>query len=438
MSKIGIVIQREYTSRVRKKSFLLLTFLMPVMFVALIFVPLYLSSIKDNTVKNIVIYDETGKYFSVFKDTDNYHFIEGGNQVDVSSEIKNNESYATLVITNDLIQNSSAVTLFSTTQVTMEDKNVIIRQLNEFLSEEKLNSFNIPNLKEIIEDSKISVNLQTIKWDESGKETISSSEVATVIGMVFTIIIYMFIFVYGAMVMQGVLEEKTNRIVEVMVSSVKPFQFMMGKIIGIGLVGLTQFFLWVTLIVAIVFVASISLATTQIDAEMIMSTTAAVQDLSTVTTPELSKVQEIFGMVSSINFPELVFYFIVFFIGGYMIYASLFAAIGSMVNAQEDTQQFMLPITLLILFSLYAGMYSVQNPNGPLAFWTSIIPLSSPIVMMVRLPFGIPIWEKLLSVGLLFATVFLMVKLSAKIYRTGILMYGKKPNLKEIWKWLRY
>jgi len=438
MSKIGIVIQREYTSRVRKKSFLLLTFLMPVMFVALIFVPLYLSSIKDNTVKNIVIYDNTGKYFSVFKDTDNYHFIEGGNQFDVSSEIKNSETYATLVITGDLIQNPSAVTLFSTTQVTMEDKNVIARQLNEFLSAEKLSSFNIPNLKEIIEDSKISVNLQTIKWDESGKETISSSEVATVIGMVFTIIIYMFIFVYGGMVMQGVLEEKTNRIVEVMVSSVKPFQFMMGKIIGIGLVGLTQFFLWAILIVAIYFVAGIAFIAPQINPEMMMNAAAAAQDLSTVSTPELSKAQEIFGMISSINFPELVFYFIVFFIGGYMIYASLFAAIGSMVNAQEDTQQFMLPITLLILFALYAGMYSVQNPNGPLAFWTSIIPLSSPIVMMTRLPFDVPLWEKLLSVGLLFITVFLMVKLSAKIYRTGILMYGKKPDLKEIWKWLRY
>ena len=430
MNKIGIVIQREYTSRVRKKSFILLTFLMPVLFVALVFVPLFLSNIKDDKVKNIVIYDDTGKYFAVFKDSDNYHFIKGGNAADMPAQKKDGETYATLLITNDLLLNPAAITLFSNVQITNEDKNVITRQLNDFLSDEKLNSYNIPNLKEIIDDSKISVNLQTIKRDESGNEKVSSSEMATIIGMVFTLIIYMFIFVYGAMVMQGVLEEKTNRIVEVMVSSVKPFQFMMGKIIGIGLVGLTQFFLWAILIIIINTVIGIALVVPQVDPEMI--------NAAAVAASELSETQKIYSLLSSINIFEIVSYFIIFFIGGYMIYASLFAAIGSMVNSQEDTQQFMLPITLFILFALYAGIYSVNNPNGPLAFWTSMIPFTSPIVMMTRLPFDVPLWEKLLSIALLFITVFLMVKLSAKIYRTGILMYGKKPNIKEIWKWLRY
>ena len=433
MSKIGIVIQREYISRVRKKSFILLTFLMPVLFVALIFVPLFLSSIKDNTIKNIVVYDETGKYFSVFQDSGNYHFIEGGNNSDVSQEQKNGETYATLLITKDLQTNPSAIALFSNTQVTIEDKSVISKQLNEYLREEKLNSYDIPKLKEIIEDSKISINLQTIKWDESGNETISSSEVATIVGMIFTIVIYMFIFVYGAMVMQGVLEEKTNRIVEVMVSSIKPFQLMMGKIIGIGLVGLTQFFLWAILVIIINVAVSMAVVLPNIDTETINTAVAM-----SASTPDLSEVQNILGLISSINIFEIVSYFILFFIGGYMIYASLFAAIGSMVNSQEDTQQFMLPVTIIILFALYAGIYSIQNPNGPLAFWTSMIPFTSPIVMMVRLPFDIPLWEKLLSIGLLFATVILMVKLSAKIYRTGILMYGKKPDAKEIWKWLKY
>ena len=429
MSKIGIVIQREYTSRVRKKSFILLTFLMPVLFVALIFVPLLLSNIKDDTIKNIVVYDETGKYFSVFKDTDNYHFIEGGNNTDISVQKKDEETYATLLITNDLLQNPAAITLFSGVQVTTGDKNVISKQLNEFLREEKLNSYHIPGLKEIIEDSKISINLQTIKRDESGNEQVSSSEVATIVSMVFTLIIYMFIFVYGAMVMQGVLEEKTNRIVEVMVSSIKPFQFMMGKIIGIGLVGLTQFFLWAVLVLIINVIAGVALVMPQINPEMINAA---------MTAPELSKTQEIIGSLSSINVAEIVSCFIIFFIGGYLIYASLFAAIGSMVNSQEDTQQFMLPVTLLILFAFYAGFYSINNPNGPLAFWASMIPFSSPIVMITRLPFDVPLWEILLSIAILFITVFLMVKLSAKIYRTGILMYGKKPNMKEIWKWLRY
>ena len=433
MSKIGIVIQREYISRVRKKSFILLTFLMPILFVALIFVPLLLSNIKDDKIKNIVVYDDTGKYFSVFQDTEIYHFIEGGNSVDVSNEKKNKETYATLLITKDLLENPSAITLFSGTQVTIEDKSIITRQLDEFLGNEKLNSYNIPNIREIIEDSKVSVNLQTIKWDESGNEKISSTEVATITGMIFTLIIYMFIFVYGGMVMQGVLEEKTNRIVEVMVSSVKPFQLMMGKIIGIGLVGLTQFFLWGILILIIKIVADIAFIIPQMNSEMINAAMTA-----SASAPEISEVQEILMLLSSVNFVEIILYFIIFFIGGYMIYASLFAAIGSMVNNQEDTQQFMLPIMLFVIFALYAGIYSINNPNGPLAFWTSMIPFSSPIVMMVRIPFDIPLWEKLVSVAVLFTTVFLMVKLSAKIYRTGILMYGKKPDMKEIWKWLKY
>ncbi|MCL2651037.1 MAG: ABC transporter permease [Candidatus Azobacteroides sp.] len=433
MNKIGIVIQREYITRVRKKSFILLTFLMPVIFAGLIFVPLLLSSIKDNKIKNIVVFDETGKYFSVFQDTINYRFIKGGNNADISNEKNNKETYATLLITKDLLVNPSAVTLFSGTQVTIEDKNVITKLLNEFLSNEKLNSFNIPNLKEIIEESKISVNLQTIKWDESGNEKISSTEVATATGMIFTFIIYIFIFVYGGMVMQGVLEEKTNRIVEVMASSVKPFQLMMGKIIGIGLVGLTQFFLWAVLIFIINIIASIAFVIPAVNPEMINTAITA-----SASATEIPRVQEILTLLSSINLPEIIFYFIIFFIGGYMIYASIFAAIGSMVNSQEDTQQFMLPITFFILFAFYAGLYSITNPNGPLAFWASMIPFSSPIVMMVRIPFDIPLWEKLVSVAVLFFTVFLMVKLSAKIYRTGILMYGKKPNMKEIWKWLKY
>ncbi len=433
MNKIGIVIQREYISRVRKKSFILLTFLMPLLFVALIFGTVLLSGIKDDNIKNIVIYDETGKYFPVFKDIDNYHFIEGGNNANVSEQKKNEETYATLLITNDLLENPSAVTLFSNTQITNEDKNIITKQLNDFLSDEKLNSYHIPNLKEIIKDSKISVNLQTIKWDEAGNEKISSSEVATIVGMVFTFIIYMFIFVYGGMVMQGVLEEKTNRIVEVMVSSVKPFQLMMGKIIGIGLVGLTQFFLWAILIMIINIIAGIAVVIPSVDQEIVNTAVTA-----SASVPDLSQTQEIFNLLSSVNLGELISYFIIFFIGGYMIYASLFAAIGSMVNSQEDTQQFMLPVTILILFAFYAGFYSINNPNGPLAFWTSMIPFTSPIVMMTRLPFDVPLWQKLLSIALLFATVFLMVKLTGKIYRTGILMYGKKPSMKEIWKWLKY
>ncbi len=431
MSKIGIIIQREYSSRVKKKSFILLTFLMPVLFIALIFGTIFLSTIKDSGIKNIVVYDDTGKYFSVLQDTEQYHFIEGKNGSIDSVNHTSDNIYATLVISNDLYENSSAIALYSGTQVSGDLKKIITGQLEEFLREEKLNSYNIPNLKKIIEKSKVTLNLQTITKDQEGNEKITSAEISTAVGMIFTFIIYMFIFIYGAMVMQGVLEEKNNRIVEVMVSSVKPFDLMMGKIIGIGLVGLTQFFLWMVLIVILNLVGSAAFVLPEI------TNTENLNQITIATAAnETSQINEFLNLLSSINFVELIVCFVIFFIGGYMIYASLFAAIGSMVNSQEDTQQFIMPITVLILFAFYAGFYSTQNPDGPLAFWTSIIPLFSPIVMMTRIPFDVPFWEILLSVILLYITVYLLVSLSARIYRVGILMYGKKPTIKEIWKWL--
>ena len=412
MSKIGIVIQREYSTRVRKKSFIILTLLMPLMFVGLIGGTMLLSMISSGDVKNIVIADATGEYFSVFQDTEQYHFVQAKEGFEDFRKNSDKDVYATLVISNDLLKDPTALTLYSQRQVVPSVGSTITSQLNEYLSEKKIESYDIPNLKEIIAGSKITVIMQTIKWNDSGNESESSAATASRIGMLFTFLIYMFIFVYGAMVMQGVMEEKTNRIIEVMVSSVKPFDLMMGKLVGIGLVGLTQFGLWAIIIAG--FISSITLFAGN---EMLLV---------------VSK------LLGTINIIELCFYFILFFIGGYLIYASLFAAIGAMVNTQEDTQQYMMPITILILFAFYAGFYSAQNPDGPLAFWTSIIPLTSPIVMMVRIPYGVPWHELLLSISLLALTVILIIKLAAKIYRVGILMYGKKPTYTEIIKWLKY
>ena len=412
MSKIGIVIQREYSTRVRKKSFIILTLLMPVLFAGLIFGTFSLSTISSGDARNIVVIDETGEYFSVFQDTEQYHFVQSKEGFEDFRKNSDKDVYATLVISNDLLKDPTALTLYSQRQVVPSVGSTITSQLNEYLSEKKIESYDIPNLKEIIAGSKITVSMQTIKWNDSGRESESSAATASVIGMLFTFLIYMFIFVYGAMVMQGVMEEKTNRIIEVMVSSVKPFDLMMGKLIGIGLVGLTQFGLWIIIIAG--FTSSISLFAGN---EMLLV---------------ISK------LLGTINIIELCFYFILFFIGGYLMYASLFAAIGAMVNTQEDTQQYMMPITILILFAFYAGFYSAQNPDGPLAFWTSIIPLTSPIVMMTRLPYSVPWWELLLSISLLALTVILIIKLAAKIYRVGILMYGKKPTYTEIIKWLKY
>jgi ABC-2 type transport system permease protein len=414
MSKIGIIIKREYLTRVRKKSFIILTFLMPVLFIGLIFGTMLLAQLSESEAKTIVVVDETGEYFPVLKNTDQFRFIEAKKGFELFRRQSDDAIYATLVISDDLLAKPSGLALYSWQQVTPATASTITSQLDSYLCEKKLASYDIPGLKTILEESKIEVNMKNIRLDESGKETESSAEMAMVLGMVFTFLIYMFIFVYGAMVMQGVMEEKTNRIVEIMVSSVKPFDLMMGKLVGIGAVGLTQFGMWGILVAGIAFFGIPLFAGTG------------------------GTVELIFTLLSSGNVLILCFYFILFFIGGYLIYASLFAAIGAIVNSQEDTQQYMMPITILILFAFYAGFYSAQNPDGPLAFWTSLIPFTSPIVMMTRLPYDVPWWQIALSIGLLTVTVILIILLVGKIYRIGILMYGKKPTYKEIVKWFKY
>ena len=412
MNKLGIIIVREYMSRVKKKSFLVLTLLMPVLMVGFMFGTAMLATVKSDEVKNIVVLDETGTYLSVLQSSDQYQFMEGSGGFESFREKSDKEVYATLVITGDLLQNPKAITLYSQKQITPDLGRLIRAQLNEYLSDQKLASFNIPNIKEIMAESQVSIDLQMIKLDDAGNEKTSSANMAFIIGMVFTFIIYFFILAYGGMVMQGVLEEKTNRIVEVMVSTVKPFDLMMGKIIGVGLVGITQFALWVVLGGIVYAIAG--------------------------TSSGLIASVPVLEIISSVNWLSIIAYFILFFVGGYLIYASLFAAIGAMVSTQEDTQQFMMPIMLLIIFAFLAGTASIENPDGPLAFWMSMIPFTSPIVMMVRLPFDLPWYQLVISLVILFASAILLVKLSAKIYRVGILMYGKKPSMKELYKWLKY
>ena len=435
MNKIGLIIKREYLRRVSKKSFILLTLLTPFLFAALVFVPLWLSTIKGDEVRNVAIIDTTGKYASLFENNESFHFIHSDKTLDEYRQGEDKEVFAFLSITDDLLNNPKAATLYSEKQVPAELSRLVNQTLSKQLESEKLASFNIPNLKEIIRESKINFNVQTIKWSEDGKESASSATVASIIGMVFTFIIYMFIMMYGAMVMQGVMEEKTNRIIEVMISSVRPFDLMMLKIIGIGFVGLTQVFLWgiiTTILVSVggfMFSGGVDVASLQAGPQMGMMDANALAS---------SSGNEIMGIINSINIAEIGISFIIYFIGGYMLYASIFAAIGSAVDSQEDTQQFMAPVTIFMIFALYAGIYSMENPDGPLAFWCSMVPFTSPIVMMVRIPFEIPLWEKLLSVSLLYASAIGIVWLSAKIYRVGILMYGKKPSIKEMVKWIKY
>ncbi len=440
MSKISLIIKREYTTRVMKKSFIILTFLTPLLFAGMITVPLWLSSIKDNTKKHIVVIDRSGLYKDVLKSNDTYEFDFVDKPVEqVKTENANkdeNEFTALLLISDDLGKNPKAVTIYAEKQVNLELKTYISGLLNKFVEQQKLAAYNIPNLKEMVEKSKTDIDIPTYKWGDNGQEKEGSAELALVIGMISAFVIYMFIVIYGAQVMAGVVQEKTSRIVEVIISSVKPFELMMGKIIGIAMVGLTQFLMWVILTVAISMAAG-SLLGGGIDINSVQQANQmGMPGNMAATNP--SEIQQIFSMLHGFDFLQIIILFVIYFLGGYLLYASLFAAIGSAVDSETDTQQFSLPLMLPIIFAIYAAIYSAQNPDGPLAFWCSMIPFTSPIVMMVRLPFDVPFWQILLSLSILVLTFLGTTWIAGKIYRTGILMYGKKVSWKEMWKWLRY
>ncbi len=439
MSKITLIIKREYTTRVMKPSFIILTFLTPVLIAGMIMVPLLLAQIKDNTEKKIVVIDQTGLYQNVFADNESFKFEFIDQSIESFRTSKDKESYdAVLFIPQDLSLNPKAATLFSEEQVGLELKSYVSGLLKDYIEERKLADLNIPDFKELVEKTKVSIDVKTVRWGKDGEEKMGSAELAVIIGMISAFVIYIFIVVYGAQVMSGVVQEKTSRIVEVIISSVKPFQLMMGKIIGIAMVGLTQFALWVILSVVLVTALTTAFGTT-LDIEAYQQ--AQTMGVSAVNLPfddQDGVVSELLIALQNFDFVQTGVLFVLFFLGGYLLYASLFAAVGSAVDNETDTQQFSLPLTLPIVFAIYAAIYSAENPDGPLAFWCSMIPFTSPIVMMVRLPFGVPAWQLALSLGILILSFIGSTWVAGKIYRTGILMYGKKITWKEMMKWVFY
>lgn len=442
MNALKIIIAREYISRVTKKSFILLTIFMPFLFAALVFVPYWLSTIKDSGIRKIIVIDESGLYASEFESTAYYEYeilgIGEGDATDQKSRI-GKDVYAILQITGDLNKNPKAVSLLSEKQAPMDLLLSIERRLSDKVTEQKLeilsHADNVDNktiaqVRDIVESSN-NISLSTMRWGDDGTISETSTVVASIVGGGFTILIYMFIMIYGGMVMQAVMEEKRSRIVEVMISSVKPVYMLIGKIVGIGLVGITQLVFWGVMLALLFTGASFFLTNPEQASEM----AAASGQMGGVAGMDI---EGALSSIMSVNWFEIIFFFLIYFIGGFVMFASIFATIGAAVDNEEDTQQFMTPITIIMLFSFYAGFYSINNPDGPLAFWGSLIPITSPIVMMVRLPFGVPLWEKLLSVVLLYGSFILTSIMAAKIYRVGILMYGKKPTIKELVKWMKY
>lgn len=426
MNKILIIIEREFLKRIQKKSFIVLTIVSPLIMAALIFVPLWLSSIENSDQQHVAVIDPSGQYFKALKETETFHFT----QVPcLNNELRGEDSPydAVVSIPRGLIENKAKVCIYSRKEVPINLLSYVQTSLDDQVRQQRLKASGIAQLDKIME-------VETVKWNDQGDETISSSIVAMVVGSLFMFLIYMFVVGYGGQVMQSVIEEKANRIVELMVSSVKPFELMMGKIIGVMLVGLLQMAIWAVLLVVILSGVSVYFG---IDAMQTMSATNPAVMQAAQAQPSV-EVQEVFSMLGNLPLGELAIMFLLMFVGGYLLYASFFAATGASINEQEDSSQFVIPVTMITLFGLYAAMYGVENTDGPLAFWASLFPLTSPIVMMVRIPFGVPLWQELLSVVLLYATAFFMIWAGGKIYRVGILMYGKKPSMKEIIKWMRY
>lgn len=431
MNKILIIIQREFLKRVRTKGFIILTITMPFIMAALVFVPLWLSSIENDEQQKVAVIDHTGVYAKALKASKSFAFSA---QPVITEEMRSEDSPydAVVAISGDLVKNNGKVTIYSHKEIPGNMLDYIQSKLNETVQKQKLEATGIAGLDKIIDDVQRDVNMKTVKWSKEGDEQASSTYVAIIVGGIFTLLIYIFVITYGGMVMQSVIEEKTNRIIELLVSSVKPFQLMMGKIIGVMLVGIAQMALWGVMLSIIMTVASVGFGISQ------AQSIAAGQPMPSPTMNMSQDTQELLTAIVNLPYAEIGLMFIIMFVGGYLLYSSFFAATGASINEQEDANQFVVPITMITLFGLYAAMYSIENTDGPLAFWASLFPLTSPIVMMIRIPFGVPLWQELLSIALLYASAFLMIWIGGKIYRVGILMYGKKPSIKEIIKWMRY
>jgi len=444
MNKISIIIQREYFSRVRKKSFIIMTILGPLLMASIWVIPLYLANISDEQ-KTIQVLDETEIFAGSFKNSDQITFIP----IDIDFETAKDNldlsgDYALLYIPKTTLSLPTTGILYSGRQPSLDVKSYIKDVMKKEVERLKLEASGIE--PEILQSIKTGIKLNTIKIDADGKEEQSFTEVSMVLGIFTGILIYMFIFMYGAQVMRGVIEEKTNRIIEVIVSSVKPFELMMGKIVGVALVGLTQFLLWVFLTLAIVSVFTVAMSdkTTLTKSETLFSeqgkmlNAQQLAEFSEKANEQDEMSTQLMEAVMSINYIGVISAFIFFFLAGYLMYAALFAAIGSAVDNEADTQQFMLPITIPLILSLVMAQFVISNPDGPVALWLSMIPLTSPVIMMIRIPFGVPYAELFASMAILVLSFLATTWMAGKIYRTGILMYGKKVNYRELWKWLRY
>lgn len=445
--KTFIIIKREYLNKVKKKSFLLITFLSPILFAGLAILPTVIMMATKEEAKKIAVVDASGIVLPHLESNEIISYFDCSDEPldSLKNNLKSSAYDAVLSISKlDTEKKILSSELFSLKPLGMEASQIISGRINDAVEKYRIASYNIPGLDKILEDVKCDIKLRSYTMDEEGKESISESGVYMAVSMALGIIIYMFIVMFGSMVMSSVIEEKSSRVVEVLVSSVKATELMFGKIIGIALVALTQFLLWILLTGAIIGIVGAIAGTSFLggaDTQEVVDMAAMGMDQGTAALAgavnEPGSLEVIMGTLRNINFVELGLCFILFFIFGYMLYASLFAAIGSAVENEADTQQLQIPITIPIMLGFFVALYAFKAPDSPIVFWASMIPFTSPIVMLARLPFGVPAWEIVLSIVLLILTFVLCAWLSAKIYKVGILMFGKKTSWQDLWRWLK-
>jgi len=436
MNKIILIIKREYLSRVRKKSFIVMTLLGPILMAGLIMTPILMNT-SDSEEREIWICDESNLFKNQFKDLNNTHFEIINQEIkQAKDDFNQSKAFALVHIPNvdsasiDILE--STVKVYAHKPMSFSNQRLITKNIESVVEAIKLKEEGLT--KELIERTRADVELNTVILGDSGSEKSGSTEIAIGLSMAGGFLIYIFIFLYGAMVMRGVMEEKTSRIVEIIISSVKPFQLMMGKIIGVAMVGFTQFALWIILTFVISTVATTMLVdTTDVNiSESAQETKIIAQEIQNE-----NGLTMVLNQLEQMNISFILIMFLFYFVGGYLMYGSLFAAVGASVDSETDTQQFMMPITIPLIFSIIALQTILENPDSQFAFWCSIIPFTSPIVMMGRLPFDPPMWEITLSMVLLIIGFIFTSWIAGRIYRVGILMYGQKISYKILWKWIK-
>ena len=443
---IGLVISREYLTRVKKKSFLILTFLAPILFGAMCILPSLIMVYSKEDGKKVAVVDNSGLVMPYLVDSETVDYEDcAGQSVEALKSGLGNNGYDAILSISALNSQTRDVNaeVFSSKPLGIDMTETMSNRINKAVEDYRIASYGIEGLESIMKEVKADVKLRSYTLDEEGKETVSESAVFMMVSMILGIIIYMFIAIFGGMVMSSVIEEKASRVVEVLLSSVKATDLMFGKIIGIALVALTQFFLWIVLTFAIIAGVGVISGGAILDsadpAAMVEMSGMSAEQMEAITAAasEPEGMEVIFSTLRSMPVAEILICFVIFFVFGYMLYASLFSAIGSGAESEGDTQQLQIPITIPLLLGFFIAIYAFKAPDSSLVLWGSMIPFTSPIVMLARLPFGVPVWQILLSVVLLVATTGVLAWASAKIYRVGILMFGKKTTWKDLWKWFK-